>query len=148
MGDATGKLKETWRTLGPRGQLGVAASGLLVLVTLFFLFQMAGKASYVTLTSGLEAADSAQVAKALDSAGIQYQLRNGGTEIAVVSGSESKARLALASKNLPSGGHVGFELFDKKSLGQTDFQRVCNEYPQLKARVEHEAQARLAMQKT
>jgi CRP-like cAMP-binding protein len=33
-------------------------------------------------------------------------------------------------------------------LGQTDFQRVCNEYPQLKARVEHEAQARLAMQKT
>ncbi|MFM8800666.1 MAG: cyclic nucleotide-gated ion channel [Tagaea sp.] len=29
-------------------------------------------------------------------------------------------------------------------LGQTDFQRVCNEYPQLKARVEHEAQARLA----
>lgn len=123
MGEATGKLKETWRTLGPRGQLGVAASGLLVLVTLFFLFQMAGKASYTTLTSGLEAADSAQVAKALDSAGIQYQLRNGGTEIAVVSGSESKARLALASKNLPSGGHVGFELFDKKSLGQTDFQQ-------------------------
>jgi len=33
-------------------------------------------------------------------------------------------------------------------LGQTDFQRVCNEYPQLKARVEHQAQARLAMQKT
>jgi voltage-gated potassium channel len=29
-------------------------------------------------------------------------------------------------------------------LGQTDFQRVCNEYPQLKARVEHEAQTRLA----
>jgi voltage-gated potassium channel len=32
-------------------------------------------------------------------------------------------------------------------LGQTDFQRVCNEYPQLKARVEHEAQTRLASAK-
>lgn len=123
MGDAATKLKDTWRTLGPRGQLGVAASALLVIVTLFFLFQMAGKASYTTLTSGLTAADSAQVAKALDSAGIQYQLKNGGTEIAVVSGSESKARLALASKNLPNGGHVGWELFDKSSLGTTDFQQ-------------------------
>lgn len=123
MGDAATKLKDTWRTLGPRGQLGVAASALLVIVTLFFLFQMAGKASYTTLTSGLTAADSAQVAKALDSAGISYQLKNGGTEIAVVSGSESKARLALASKNLPNGGHVGWELFDKSSLGTTDFQQ-------------------------
>ena len=123
MGDAASKLKDTWRTLGPRGQLGVAASALLVIVTLFFLFQMAGKASYSTLTSGLTAADSAQVAKALDQAGIKYQLKNGGTEIAVLSGSEGKARLALASKNLPNGGHVGFELFDKTSLGTTDFQQ-------------------------
>ena len=123
MGDAAGRLKDTWRTLGPRGQLGIAASALLVIVTLFFLFQLAGKASYTTLTTGLQASESAQVAKALDSAGIKYQLKNGGTEIAVMSGSESKARLALASKNLPNGGHVGFELFDKKSLGQTDFQQ-------------------------
>lgn len=123
MGDAANRLKDTWRTLGPRGQLGVAASALLVIVTLFFLFQMAGKASYTTLTSGLTAADSAQVAKALDQAGIKYQLKNGGTEIDVLSGTESKARLALASKNLPNGGHVGFELFDKSSLGTTDFQQ-------------------------
>jgi flagellar M-ring protein FliF len=123
MGETSGRLKDTWRTLGPRGQLGVAASGLLVLVTLFFLFQMAGKASYTTLTSGLQASESAQVASALDSAGIKYQLKNGGTEIAVLSGSASKARLALASKNLPNGGHVGFELFDKSRLGQTDFQQ-------------------------
>ncbi len=123
MGETSGKLKDTWRTLGPRGQLGVAASGLLVVLTLFFLFQMAGKASYSTLTSGLQASESAQIAKALDAAGIKYQLKNGGTEIAVLSGSESKARLALAAKNLPNGGHVGFELFDKKSLGQTDFQQ-------------------------
>ena len=123
MGETSGKLKDTWRTLGPRGQLGVAASGLLVLVTLFFLFQMAGKASYTTLTSGLQASESAQIATALDAAGIKYQLNNGGTEIAVLSGSESKARLALAAKNLPNGGHVGFELFDKSHLGQTDFQQ-------------------------
>lgn len=123
MGEAATKLKDTWRTLGPRGQLGVAASALMVIVTLFFLFQMAGKASYTTLTSGLTAAESSQIAKALDSAGIKYQLANGGTEIAVLSGTESKARLALADKNLPNGGHVGWELFDKSKLGQTDFQQ-------------------------
>lgn len=123
MGETTGRLKDTWRTLGPRGQLGVAASGLLVLITLFFLFQMAGKASYTTLTSGLQASESAQIAKALDAAGIKYRLQSGGTEIDVLSGTESKARIALAAKNLPNGGHVGFELFDKQSLGQTDFQQ-------------------------
>jgi CRP-like cAMP-binding protein len=32
-------------------------------------------------------------------------------------------------------------------LGQTDLQRVCNEYPQLQARVEQEAKSRLAQRK-
>ena len=44
---------------------------------------------------------------------IPYQIVNGGTEIDVVSGQEADAGGALAAEGLPSGGHVGYEIFDK-----------------------------------
>lgn len=118
--------RDLWRNLGPKGQLGVVASALLVVVTMFFLYRTAAKPSYSTLLSGLDPAESSQIGEALDSGGVRWQLKNGGTELAVGSGQESTARVALAKKGLPNGGHVGFELFDKQSFGATDFQQRVN----------------------
>jgi len=36
---------------------------------------------------------------------------------------QGKARVQLAQDNLPNGGQPGFELFDSKSLGSTDFEQ-------------------------
>src|SRR5919204_3105749 len=116
-------LRDVWRNLGPKGQLGVAASGLLVLVTMFFLYRTAAKPSYTPLLTGLDPSESARIGDALNSGGVRWKLANGGTEVDVGKGEESKARVALAKKGLPDGGHVGFELFDKQSFGTTDFQQ-------------------------
>ncbi|MFN0154597.1 MAG: flagellar basal-body MS-ring/collar protein FliF, partial [Gaiella sp.] len=79
--------------------------------------------SWVTIASGMEASEGAQVAQTLEGAGVVYELRDGGTSVVVEKGAESRARVSLANEGLPRGGHVGFEIFDKKSLGATDFQQ-------------------------
>jgi len=120
---AFGRLKDLWRSLEPRGQLTIVASGLLVLVTFYFLYSYASKPSYTTLVSGVDPAQTGQMTTALSGAGVAYKLGNGGTEIDVPAASLSQARIALASKGLTNGGQVGFEIFDKMSMGTTDFQQ-------------------------
>jgi flagellar M-ring protein FliF len=116
------RLKDTWNGLEPRGQFALVGSALAVLATMVLLFHFASKPSYTTLASGLDPSSTGQATKALDSAGVSYKVAGGGTEIQVQSGQESQARIALAEKGVLNGGHVGFELFDKKNLGATDFQ--------------------------
>jgi flagellar M-ring protein FliF len=120
---ATERIRSLWRNLEPRGQLTIAGIGVLVVVAFYFMFQFASSVSYTTLVSGADPSKTAQMTKALDSAGISYKLENGGTEIAVRSGQVSEANVALAQKGLTSGSEPGMELFDKTSLAMTDFQQ-------------------------
>lgn len=120
------RFRDMWRRLEPRGQLTIGAAVLAVVVTAYLLFSFAGNPSYTVVAAGLNPADTAQIVQALDAAGISNQIQNGGTQVAVKSGSEAQARIALASKNLPNGGQVGFEIFNKQPLGATDFQQQVN----------------------
>ncbi len=119
-------LRETWNGIDTRGQLTLAASLLAVVGTLFLLYTFASRPSYTTLASNLQPAETAKAESALGAAGIAYKTESGGTQIAVQSGQEASARVALAEKGVLNGSHVGFELFDKTSLGATDFQQTVN----------------------
>jgi flagellar M-ring protein FliF len=117
------RLQDFWRGLELKGQVTIVASAIAVIAAAFFLHGFAGRPSYTTLASGLQPADSGDVTHALESAGIGYRLGGGGTSVSVPEGDVAAARVALAKQGLPRGSHVGFELFDKKSLGVTDFQQ-------------------------
>src|SRR5258705_13550388 len=121
-----GRIKDTWSGLETRSQLTLVGGLIAVLATFFFLYSFASKPSYSTLASNLAPADTGAAEKALAAAGVTYRIENGGTQISVLSGMESQARVALATKGVLNGGHVGFEIFDKTSLGATDFQQKIN----------------------
>src|SRR4051794_41508143 len=110
-----------WRNLGPKGQVGLVGSALLVVVTMFTLLHFAGKKSYSAVVTGMNPTDSLATTKALDNAGVSYKLVSGGTEIDVLQGQEDSARAALTQGRLPAAVHVCFEIFDKNSLGQMDY---------------------------
>src|SRR3954451_17687847 len=114
---------ELWRSLELRAQIALAVSAIAVLGTGYFLFSLASKASYTVVASGLSATDGGDVANSLEGAGIAYRLSDGGATVSVSSSDATKARVKLAQDNLPSGGKEGFELFDKSSLGATDFEQ-------------------------
>jgi flagellar M-ring protein FliF len=119
-------LRETWNGIDTRGQLTLGASLLGVVAVAFLLYSFASKPSFSTLSSNLDPAETAKAENALGAAGITYKTESGGTQIAVKTGEEASARVALAEKGVLNGSHVGFELFDKTSLGATDFQQTVN----------------------
>src|SRR3954462_15985614 len=107
----------------PKGKAVIAASVVGVLVLLLVMFKVASAASYATMLTGLDPAETGKITAALDEKGVQYEIKNNGTALGVVKGQISQARIALAEKGLPGKGQPGFELFDKQKLGASDFQQ-------------------------
>jgi len=57
---------------------------------------------------------------------IPYRVSDAGGNIEVASGRLYETRMALAGRGVPQGGGVGFEIFDKQTLGMTDFVQRLN----------------------
>jgi flagellar M-ring protein FliF len=113
-------LRDFWRSLEPRAQMTLVGSMLAVVVVMYGIYH------FSTIQTGLDPSSTGRVTSALAAAGVTYKLENGGTAIAVKSGQESQAQVALGSAGLASGGHVDFSLFDHSSLSTTDFQQQVN----------------------
>jgi|SRR4051794_23796399 flagellar M-ring protein FliF len=107
----------------PKGKAVLAASVIGVLVLLIVMFKVASAPSYTTMLTGLDPAETGKITSALDSSGVQYEIKNNGTALGVVKSQVAQARIALAEKGLPGKGQPGFELFDKQKLGASDFQQ-------------------------
>lgn len=102
--------------------LTVGAAAALVLFTM----SMNGDGDSL-LFSGLEPADAATVTERLDTAGIAYELREGGSAVYVSSDAVDEARLRVASGGALSFGSVGYEIFDETdALGTTSFVQNVN----------------------
>jgi flagellar M-ring protein FliF len=112
------------QAMSPKGKIVLVASALGIALVAFMLFRLASAPSYTTLQAGVDPAKTGKITAALDQAGVAYKLENNGTAIAVVSGQESKARVALAGQGLAAGGsQPGYELLDKQKLGSSTFQQ-------------------------
>jgi len=112
------------QAMSPRGRIVLVVSALAIALVAFLMFRMASAPSYTTVQAGVDPAKTGKITAALDQAGVAYKLENNGTAIAVVSGQESKARVALAGQGLAGGSsQPGFELLDKQKLGSSTFQQ-------------------------
>lgn len=115
------RVRQRWEALPHRTRLlvlfGVAAAVCVGVVV--YLSNHEG--SYETLFAGLSPEDTAAVTERLTSMGIPHELGEGGTSVLVPSDQVHDARLTLASEGLPSGGALGFELFDEQRFGESEF---------------------------
>src|SRR4051794_14194138 len=111
-------------SMSTRGKLTLAACALGFLVVSVFIVRMASKPSYTTVMTGVDPAKTTQITSALTSAGVPFELQNGGTAVAVQKGKETAANVALATKGLNSGvTQPGFEILDKQKLGASSQQQ-------------------------
>jgi len=83
-------------------------------------------ADYQLLFANMEQKDAASVVAWLKGQRIEYELKNEGKNIWISANKLYETRLELASNGLPSGGGVGFEVFDKQSFALTDFVQKVN----------------------
>ena len=111
-------------SMSTRGKVTLAACALGFLAAALLIVKMAGAPSYTTVMTGVDPAKTAQITSALTSAGVPFELQNGGTAVAVQKGKETAANVALATKGLNTGTtQPGFEILDKQKLGASSQQQ-------------------------
>lgn len=81
---------------------------------------------YAVLFSELKPTDAQSITEKLKSSNVSYQLTNNGTTVMVPADKVSELRLQMAGNGLISGGHVGFDIFDRTSFGATEFTQQVN----------------------
>ena len=112
-------------SMSTRGKVILAACAVAFLAAVFLVFRMASSPSYVTVMSGIDPTQSAQITAALSAAGVNGHLVNAGTELQVPQGSEDKAVTALAQKGIGAGRRKGgfADTLDKQKLGASSLQQ-------------------------
>ena len=107
----------------------VTIGGVLLAVTGFFVVILTRISSneLSLLYADLDPSDSAQIVRQLESDGIPFELRHDGGAIYVPKDQVARTRVTLADEGLPSGGSIGYELFDTTdTLGVTNFVQNVN----------------------
>lgn len=100
---------------------------LLISIALFaLLIIQARTADQQLLYANLAMNDAAEVVTWLKNQKIDYTLKNGGKDIWIPANQIYQSRLDLAANGMPTGGGVGFEIFDKQSFALTDYVQKVN----------------------
>jgi flagellar M-ring protein FliF len=119
------RLVDRLQAMPRRNQIGLAA-GLALIVGVLLLLTLWGRGGdFRPVFTGLSDKDGGAVIAQLAQMQVPYKNEPGGT-ILVPAGQVYDVRMKLASAGLPKGSLVGFELLDKPSMGQTQFNERLN----------------------
>jgi len=127
------RLEQLWiqllafvRAQPPARRIVLATTGVGLLVVVLGLAWWVQRPLYRPLFTKLAEQDASAIVEALRAEKVPFRLEDGGRAILVPAEQLYELRLALASRGLPEGGSVGFELFDRQTRGQTDFLQRLN----------------------
>jgi len=107
------------------GTMAAVGAGLIG----FFVYLSTRLASpdMALLYGDLEINDSSQIVAELESMGVGYELQGNGRRILVPRDQVLRLRMAVAQEGLPTGGTIGYEIFDRSaSFGTTNFVQKIN----------------------
>ena len=104
--------------------LGVVATASIISVAVFSLWLQ--KEDKAVLYSNLSPEDAAAALEELSKQDVPTELKNGGGTIMVPESMVARLRIELAGKGVVANGPVGFEIFDGKQYGLTEFLQNVN----------------------
>jgi flagellar M-ring protein FliF len=126
VGQSLSRLTETWAELSPVRKGLLTASGVALVALAVMVYSWSGRTEFVTLYTNLDGADSGQVVEQLRARGVPYELDRAGSTVRVPANRADELRVDFATQGLPTGGQVGFELFEGNSFTATDFVQRLN----------------------
>jgi flagellar M-ring protein FliF len=119
---------QTMRNLGPVRLAVIGGVGVALLAFVAYLLLRLGGPEMALLYTDLNPVDASKITARLDQLGVPYRLRGDGGEILVPVDSVAKSRITLAGEGLPSGGSLGYEIFDKsQGLATSSFVQNINQ---------------------
>jgi flagellar M-ring protein FliF len=120
-------LVEFVKALGATRIAAMAAVAVALIGFFAFIILRVTAPQMAVLYSDLAMEDSAAIMKELERQAIPYVARNEGALILVPKDYVTRLRMKMAESNLPKGGGVGYEIFDKSdALGATSFVQNIN----------------------
>jgi flagellar M-ring protein FliF len=119
-------LRQITNRLTPRQRTVLVGGTLFTLLLLAALVKTFAAPEYKPLMTGMEPADAQALSAELAGKKIDYQLTADGKGINVAANELDKARMEIVSEGPVHSGRIGFELFDKSSWGQTEFDEKVN----------------------
>jgi flagellar M-ring protein FliF len=120
------QLAEFWGTLSLVKRVSLIVAMAAVLIGVLSAAAMSGHIEYSYLFTDLSTEDAAAISEKLKAMKVPYRIEAGGTALEVPEERVHQLRLELASAGLPRGGGVGFEIFDRSNLGETEFEQHIN----------------------
>ncbi|MFM9904725.1 MAG: flagellar basal-body MS-ring/collar protein FliF [Pyrinomonadaceae bacterium] len=120
------QLKDIWDRLTIGGRIATIGGAIGTLALIGGLVYYGTQPNYGVLFTDLKPADAQSIIEKLKTANVPYSISDSGTTVSVPNDRVPELRLQMASEGALSGGHVGFDLFDKTSFGATDFAQQIN----------------------
>jgi flagellar M-ring protein FliF len=113
-----------FKILPASGKISLFLVLICTVIAGFLLKSHYETAGFQYLYTNLNITDANAISERLQSMNIPTEMR--GDAILVPGNRVLELRNSLASEGLPNGGGVGFEIFDRKNFGETEFQQRIN----------------------
>lgn len=120
------QLRDLWSRFSLSQRVTIVVTLLASVAGIWGLAQWNRERDFKPLFVGLSSEEASHIVTKLKESGVEYRLNEDGNRILVPSAQLSELRLKIAGEGLPKTGRLGFELFDKTSLGLTEFAEHVN----------------------
>lgn len=131
-----GQLQKILGSISVRQRISIGVAALLVSAGMFALVHWNKERDFKPLCTGLSSEEASAVIAKLKESGAEYRLADAGSTVLVPSARADELRLQLAGAGLPKQGRIGYEIFDKTSIGTTDFTEQVNYHRALEGELE------------
>ncbi len=121
------QINDFLRTLSVGKKIAMVMIALGIVSGMAILFLWAENTTYVTLMTNLGGEDSTNIIRILRDKHIPFRVDQNGKSISIPPESVYELRLELAGMGMPQTSIVGYEVFDKQSLGATSFIQKLNQ---------------------
>lgn len=115
-----------WTQLAVPQRIVLGLSALAVVAGMVSVAVLSGNKPMKLLYGRLGEKDLAAVLALLQEQSIKHEVSDGGSAVYVPAEKVHQLRAQLAAKGVPSGGGVGFEIFDRTNFGISDFVQRTN----------------------
>jgi flagellar M-ring protein FliF len=120
------QMTRLWQQLSIGQRLTLGAAVAVVLAGMVAVTMWSGRSQLQLLYGRLSDKDLAEVLALVQEQGVKYEIGGGGSSVYVPAEKVHQMRAQLAVKGVPSGGGVGFEIFDRTNFGISDFVQRTN----------------------
>ena len=120
------QLRQLWTQLGLNQRVTIAVAALAVFAGMLALLVWSQRPQMQLLYGRLGQKEMASVMTEVQALGVKSEIGANGTALYVPGDQVHRVRMLLASKGIPAGEGIGFEIFDRSNFGVSEFIQRTN----------------------